>query len=290
MGKLITNQQVLDSPAPGQLRYGVFDVARPLAMDTRIIGSGLQFLTDHCGITAAEYDQTCDTSPVKPIREGSELVTADPYWIVARTRCGSVGRTAEMALSAARQQLATSAQTRVEAVIWDSGALPTATPTLTGAGATIVTPLAPGAGAAISALERAFYAAGSGYAGVIHISTRAEGALTYAGLMDPGDRVAGVYKTKNRTSIVLGDGYGVTGPADAAPAAGFAWAFITSPLTIWRSGVLPQPPATQTFDRALNQWDTVAEEVFAHAWDCPDVFAVQVPLAAPATAATPAVP
>ena len=43
--------------------------------------------------------------------------------------------------------------------------------------------------------------------------------------------------------------------------------------------------ATQTLDRTANQWDTVAEEIFAHTWDCPNVFAVEAPISAPGVVA-----
>jgi len=288
MGKIITNRELIDAPPIAPLRYGLFTAARGATLTTRMIGSGLQFLSDHCG-GAELYDQTCEVSPVKEFTEGSDLMGADPYWIVARKRCGTVGRTGTEMLSAVRQQLISAEQTLVESVVWDGAGVAGATPTLTGAGATVVTPGAPGAGAAIAALEEAFYDV-SGYQGVIHINMRGYAAIRYAGLMDPAERVAGVYKTPMGTSLSIGSGYGITGPAGVAPAAGFVWAFITSPITVWRSGILPQPDPRQTLDRTLNQWDVVAEEVFAHTWDCPDVFAVQVPIAAPATAATPAVP
>jgi hypothetical protein len=286
MGKIITNRQLIAAPPTAPLRYGIFTAANVVPMDRRIIASGLQFLVDHCD-TAAEYDQTCEVSPTKPFIEGSDLMAADPYWIVARKRCGTVGRSAEEMLRAARQVLLTSAQTRVEAVFWNGGALASATPTLDTSGATVVTPPAPGFGAAISALERAFYAV-NGYIGTIHVSTRAEGAAAYSQMIQKGS--AGQLTTPIGSVWDFGAGFPLTGLADAAPAAGFAWAFMTGPVTIWRSGILPQPDPRQTLDRTLNQWDTVAEEVFAHTWDCDNVFAVQVPLAAPATAATPAVP
>jgi hypothetical protein len=288
MGKIITNRELIEAPAIAPLRYGLFTAARGATLTTRMIGSGLQFLSDHCG-GAELYDQTCEVSPTKEFTEGSDLMGADPYWIVARKRCGTVGRTGTEMLSAVRQQLISAEQTLVESVVWDGAGVAGATPTLTGAGATVVTPGAPGAGAAIAALEEAFYDV-SGYQGVIHINMRGYAAIRYAGLMDPAERVAGVYKTPMGTSLSIGSGYGITGPAGVAPAAGFVWAFMTSPITVWRSGILPQPDPRQTLDRTLNQWDVVAEEVFAHTWDCPDVFAVQVPIAAPATAATPAVP
>lgn len=286
MGKIITNRELIAAPPVAPERYGVFRAATVVPMSQRIIASGLQFLVDHCDLGDL-YDQTCVLNPVKPFIEGSDLMGADPYWVVARKRCGAAGRSPAEMLTAARQVLATSAQLRVEEVMWDSGALATATPTLTGAGATIVTSPAPGAGTAIAALEEAFYSV-NGYVGTIHVNQRATYALAYAEVLDRLE--AGVWKTPLGSTVSLGSGYGITGPADVAPAAGFVWAFMTSPVTIWRSGVLPQPDPRQTLDRTLNQWDTVAEEVFAHTWDCPNVFAVQVPVASPATTVAPAVP
>jgi hypothetical protein len=284
MGKIITNRQVIDVPPLQPLRYGVFTAAAAMpTMPREIIASGLQFVSDHCG-EAQLYDQTCVDNPVKTFDEGAEIMGADPYWIVARKRCGTVGRTAEMALRAARTQLGTSAQTLVESAIWDGGGLASIDPTLTSSGATTVTPLAPGAGAAIAALEEAFYDV-YGYVGTIHINMQAYAALQYAGLLNRSGG-AGVLRTPIGTAVSIGAGYGITGPGDVAPTDPTSvWAFITPPITIWRSGVLPQPPATQTLDRSLNQWDTVAEEVFAHAWDCPETFAVEVPVAAPGVVA-----
>ncbi|MEU7010371.1 hypothetical protein [Streptomyces sp. NPDC046332] len=296
MATLITNnRQLIDAPNVGlQRRYGLFDaVSARLPMDSRLIGSGLQFLVDHCG-PAQLYDQTCVVSPTKTYMEGSDLREADPFWVVARKRCGTVGRTADDMLRAVRSQLDSQDQTWVESVLWDGAGLASipADQTLTGAGATVVTPAAPGAGAAISALENAFYGA-AGYRGVIHVNMQAEGALQYAGMLQPS---AGVLRTPIGTAVSLGAGYDITGPVDPGdpetpvpPAAGFVWAFITSPVTEW-SADIPQPDPRQTLDRTLNQWDVVAERVHAVAWECPVMFAVQVPLAAPAVATTPAVP
>ena len=288
MGKIIDNRQLVDAPgALRQRRYGLFDVATRLPMDRRVAAAGIQFLTDHCG-PAELYDQTCTDSPVKPYTEGSDLMGADPFWVIVRKRCGSVGRTPEEMVAAARSQLDAQDQTRVEDVVWDGGGLATidAADTLTGSGATVVTPLAPGAGAAIAALENAAYQV-YGYRGVIHVNTQAEGALKDAGVLDRLE--SGVWRTAVGTAVSLGAGYDITGPADAAPDAGFVWAFMTAPVFEWSMDVA-QPEATRTLDRSLNQWDVVAERIHAVAWECPEVFAVQVPLAAPAASVPPAVP
>jgi len=285
MATIIPNNQLIATPPVGLLRYGIFTAAAAiLPMETHVIASGLSFITDHCG-GAETYDQTCAESPVKPFTEGSDLMEADPFWVIARKRCGAVGRTGEEMLAAVRQQLTTAEQTVVESVVWDGGGLTTVTPTLTASGATIVAPSAPGAGAAVAALEEAFYNV-YGYMGTIHVDTSAYAAAAYSNLVVNGP----VLKTPIGSTWSFGPGYGVTGPDDVAPEAGFVWAFMTGKTTIWRTEILPQPDPRQTLDRSLNQWDVLAERVYAATWDCPDIFAVQIPVAAPAVTTAPAVP
>ncbi len=45
------------------------------------------------------------------------------------------------------------------------------------------------------------------------------------------------------------------------------------------------PDVTMTMDRVANQYMGLAERVYAHTWLCDSVFAVQVPVAAPAVEA-----
>jgi hypothetical protein len=286
VGKIIANRQLIAPPPKQARRYGLFNAATVVDMPDRVITSGLQFFADECGDDTAPYDQTCAASPTKPFVEGSELVGTDPFWLVTRKRCGTVGRTAEEIRAAARAQLDGAEQREVESVLWAT-TLPGVL-NLEDAGATVVTAPAPGAGAAISALENAFYGV-NGYVGTIHINTQAEGALQYAGMLQPS---AGVLRTPIGTAVSLGAGYGITGPAAAVAPAGFVWAYITGYTTVWRStdAQLPQPDPQRVMDRTLNQWDVVSERVYAAAWSCPEVFAILVPIAAPATAATPAVP
>ena len=278
--------QLIPAPPVGPLRYGFFRAAAgPFEMDTRGIGAGYSFFADHCG-EAQLYEQTCVDSPTKTFTEGSDLMEADPFWVVARKRCGLVGRTAEEMQTAVRHQLMSREQTLVESVVWDGGGLAAPPASLTASGATIVTPLAPGAGAAIAALEEAFYDE-YGYVGTIHVNTQAYAAAAYSQLVE---HQAAQLVTPLGSVWSFGSGYDITGPADVAPAAGFVWAFMTGRVNLWRTDILPQPPAQQTADRTLNQWDVVAERVYAFIWDCPVTFAVQVPVAAPAVATAPAVP
>lgn len=288
MAVLIANPQLIDPIRNQRLRYGLFSAATVLDMPDRVIGAGLQFYADDCGNFIADTNQVCNTpTTVKAATEGSELVETEPYWLVNRVRCGAVGRSAEEIRGVARGRLGAMEQWAVEDRLWNGIAAQPGVLNLTNnVGTVTVVPTVAGAGAAISALENAFYQM-NGYVGTIHINVRAEGALQYAGFLNPE---AGVYRTRMGTAVSLGAGYGITGPADAAPAAGFVWAFMTGYTAVWRStdAQLPQPDPRRVMDRTLNQWDVVAERIYAAAWTCPEVFAVQVPIAAPATAATPA--
>lgn len=286
MAVILTNQQIIDFPANRRLRYGLFAAATLLDMPDRAIAAGVQWYADDCGNFIADYNQTCADSPTKTATEGTELLGTDPYWLVNRVRCGTVGRSAQDIRGVARGRLAAMEQWAVEDRLWNGIAAQPNVLNLTAAGATVVVPTVAGAGAAISALENAFYQV-NGYVGTIHVNVRAEGALEYAGFLNPE---AGVLRTRMGTAVSLGAGYGITGPADAAPAAGFVWAFITGYTAVWRStdAQIPQPDPQRVMDRSLNQWDVVGERIYAAAWACPEVFAVQVPIAAPATAATPA--
>ena len=284
---ILTNPNLIETPAPGQRRYGLFTAATVTDdLSTRDIAAPVTSPVLDCGASMLAYDANCTTNPAKTFEEGQPYFEAEPYWGYVGQQCGTLGRTASEVAAAVRRKLDASEQTFVESVLWDGGTLGV-TPSLTAAGATIVTPAAAGAGAAISALEAAFYAV-NGYVGTIHVNTVAEGALAYAQMLSRAGG-AGALTTPIGSRVSLGAGYGVTGPADVAPDAGFVWAFMTSPVTVRRSGVI-QPDVWQTADRNVNQFRALAERVYEHYWVCPAVFAVQVPVAAPAVATAPAVP
>lgn len=289
MATILTNQELIE-PLPRQrARYGLFSVATLLPMTRQMIAAGLQFFSDDCGNLIEATNPACGVEPVeKTANEGSELVGTDPFWRATRMRCGTVGRSANEIQAAVTNRLAAMEQWHVENVLWNGiAAQPGVLNLVNNAGTVTVTPLAPGAGAAISALENAFYQV-NGYVGTIHVNVQAEGALEYAGFLNPD---TGVLRTRMGSAVSLGAGYGINGPADVAPAAGFVWAFMTGYTGVWRSeDIMARVSVERAMDRTLNQWDAIAERVYAAAWSCPEVFAVQVPIAAPATAATPAIP
>lgn len=281
---IMTNAQIIGAPAPGLLRYGLFNAATVLDdLEARGIASGFQFPAEDCGVVLS-YDANCTTNPEKDFAEGLDYMEATPYWVYATRQCGTVGTTAaEMERSVARR-LAANEQHEVEAHLWGGGAV-ASDPNLIGAvGVTTVTPTGAGPGAAIAALEESFYD-NYGYMGTIHVNTAAYAAVTYAGLVV---RNGGTLNTPLGSVWSFGSGYGITGPGGAAPTAGSAWAFMTPPVLVRRSSVMV-PPVMQTLDRAANQWMGLAERVYAHTWACDEIHAVEVNLDAPAVVTTAAV-
>lgn len=290
MAVVLDNPGVIEAPPAGRLRYGLFDAAVMTEdLDDRMIGAGFALPAVDCGV-ARLYDSQCEPAlnTAKTFDEGLTYMEALPYWVYSTRQCGIVGTTpAEFSLSV-RRRLLGGEQTQVEDVLWDGGGLAGMTGLTTAAGTVTVVPSAPGAGAAIAALEESFYSE-YGYVGTIHMNQRAYAALAYSELITDAPQ-QGVLTTPLRSLWSLGAGYDITGPGDVAPAAGFVWAFMTPPVVIKRSTIIAQDDPRAFVDRATNQYMGLAERVYAAVWTCPVVHAVQVPVAAPATATAPAVP
>lgn len=278
MAPIIANAELVPTPAPGRLRYGLFSAATLTDdLDARGIGTGFQVAGEDCG-TARPYDANCDTHPAKTFDEGLGYMAAEPYWVYASLQCGAVGRTAAEIQASVRRRLASGEQHAVEEQLWGGGALVSDPQLTTATGVTtVVLPAGVvGAGAAVAALEDAFYAT-YGYVGTLHLAMQGYAAVTYAGLVE---RQGGQLVTPIGSVWSFGSGYGITGPLGVAPAAGSVWAFMTPPVLIRRSPVMV-PDVTATMDRTFNQYMALAERVYAHTWLCDSVFAVQVPVSAP---------
>lgn len=290
MAVIIDNPVILEAPPAGRLRYGLFDAATVTEdLDDRMISAGFSVPGVDCG-TARLYDSQCLPSEnvAKTFDEGLTYMEALPYWVYSTRQCGVVGtRPAEFSPTV-RRRLLGGEQTQVENVLWNGGGLAGMAGLTTAAGTVTVVPSAPGAGAAIAALEESFYSV-YGYVGTIHVNQRAYAALAYSELISDAPQ-QGVLTTPLRSRWSLGAGYDITGPANVAPAAGFVWAFMTPPVLVKRSGIIAQDDPRDFLDRSTNQFMGLAERVYAAVWTCPVVHAVQVPIAAPATATAPAVP
>lgn len=278
MAGILSNGEVIAPLAPGLARYGLFTAATVLDnLDTRGIAAGFQIPAEDCG-TVRAYDANCATHPAKVFDEGQSYMEAVPYWVTATRQCGTVGTDAATMERSVRRRLAAGEQRAVEAQFWGGTAV-ASDPNLTGAAGvtTVVLPAGvTGSSAAIAALEDAFYD-DYGYVGTIHIAMRAYGNLAYGNMLV---RQNGLLTTPVGSVWSIGAGYGITGPAGVAPAAGNVWAFMTPPVLIRRSPVVV-PDVIATMDRVQNQYMALAERVYAHTWTCPTVYAIEVPMSAP---------
>lgn len=280
MAGILTNGEIIAPLAPGVPRYGLFNAATVLDdLDARGIASGFQIPAEDCGLVRA-YDANCFTHPAKVFDEGLTYMESVPYWVTATRQCGTVGTDAAQMERSVRRRMASGEQRAVESQFWGGTAV-ASDPNLIGTpGVTTVVPSAPGSGAAIAALEDAFYDV-YGYVGTIHINMRAYANASFGQMMQ---RQGGVWTTPMGSVWSIGAGYGITGPGGAAPAAGNAWAFMTAPVLIRRSPVVV-PDVLATMDRLQNQYMALAERVYTHTWTCDTVFAVEVPIASPAVEA-----
>ena len=276
MAGILTNGEIIPALSPGVQRYGLFNAATVLDdLDPRAVAAGYQLPAEDCGLVRA-YDANCATHPAKTFDQGLSYMDSTPYWLYASRQCGTVGVTPAEVETSVRRRLAAGEQRAVEAQFWGGTAV-ASDPNLTGAaGVVTVVPGVPGAGAAVAALEDAFYDA-YGYVGVVHVAMRAYAAARYAQIVD---RQGGTLVTPMGSVWAFGAGYGITGPAGVAPAAGNVWAFMTPPVLIRRSDPIV-PPVIETMQRLQNQYLGLAERVYAHTWACPTVYAVEVPIAAP---------
>lgn len=285
---ILSNPQLVETPPAGPLRYGLFRAARVTDdLGPREVAAGFTFAAEGCG-TGYLFDANCDAPEPKTFDEGLSYVEGSPYWLYATQQCGTVGRAPAEVTRSVTRKLAGAEQTLVEGVLWSGNGFASAPALTTNAGTVTVVPTAPGAGAAIAALEASFYAE-YGYVGTIHVNTAAVGALAYSELITEA-QTAGVKTTPLGSLWSIGAGYGTDGPAEEPADAGFVWAFMTPPVWIRRQAQMIVPDVTMTMNRVANQYMAIAERVYAHAWECPVVHAVQVPLAAPAVEAVPAVP
>lgn len=271
------------TPPVGPLRYGLFRAARAIVEDapTQASLGGVQFEPAACG-GAHLYSAVCppSTQAQKVLDPSTPAIVTRPFWATASQVCSPVGRDFTEQRRLAVQRLLGGEQTQVEAAFWDGGGV-NAGPSLTTMGATVVATTLTSFGGRLSTLIAAFQKA-YGYQGTLHANTAVEGAAAYGNMLIRPDTpdIPGHLVTPTGEIWSFGAGYGITGPGDAAPAAGSAWVFMTGPVTIWRDAEISVQDPTQTFDRTFNQAEVVAERGYNVAPDCLTAFAIEVPLEA----------
>jgi hypothetical protein len=265
----------LQVPAPGNLRYGLFSVARgPLELPDRVRVTGASYDSDGCGQPRG-WPADCAPSPtpdpktIDPNIGEQELL---PFVVYASLVCGTAGYTRDYLESKVRRKLLAVEQSAVEQALW-SGVINGVTlgnkPTFqdnnaigTGNDPVVLTAAATPR-AAISALEQ--YATDNyGYEPVIHVETRVVAHLAAAGLIREGGQP---YRTHAGTLLSCGD-YPGTSNVGAAAAAGHAWMAITGQVTLWRDPEIFVPDLAQVMARTTNQMNALAERVWAATYDC----------------------
>lgn len=267
---------LIQVPPPGELRYGLFNVARgPLPLPDRAGVAGGLYDGDGCG-TPRGYQADCDETPAtKAFDDNIAEQPFLPFVVYASIVCGTAGYTGEYLEAKARRKLMAVEQNAVEQAVWSgaisgSGALgnrPTfqngGTPS--GGNPTVLT-AAGSLRAGIAALEE-FAGDNYGYVPVIHAEQRLAAQMGAQGLLRESSQ-GQPRRTFHGSLVSLGGGYTGTSNAGVAPAAGHAWLAVTGQVTVWRQEEIFVAPAEQTLNRTLNQHQIVAERAWAVTYDC----------------------
>lgn len=259
-------------PTPGDLRYGLFAVARTLTMPDRVRVAGATYDSDGCG-TPRGYPADCVGSPgTKSFDTNIGEQPVLPFVVYATLVCGTAGYTPDYLATKARRKLEAVEQTGVENALW-AGAIGGValgnTPTFqnggspTGGNPTILT-AATTLTAGIAALED-FAADNYGYTPVIHAEARL--AAQFGSVPLIRDDNQGVFRTRLGSMVSFG-AYPGTSNTGAAPVAGHAWLFITGQVTLWRDPDVFVADPRATLNRTTNQYNLLAERTWAATYDC----------------------
>lgn len=240
---------VVAPPAPRGLRYGLLTAANgPLDLPPHAGGGGITYEPVSCGF-ARLYPAECDGDPTAKVFDtGDALVVGEPFIAYATYQCLSVGHTADEMTAKVRQRLANGEQTIAEAglaAILEAEAEP------------LTAPDPDHFRSVLGELEQWLYGidgAAYGNRGYLHAPARYATLAAFSGALVPDGPI---YRTQLGTVWVFGGGY---------PDDGRIW--ITGNTTVWRATDVLVPPAGQTFDRAANQYNLLAEREYAVAFDC----------------------
>lgn len=274
---------IVDPPAFTTLPYGLWDVTQKPAPDNAHWQTGITYIT-RCPTGGTTYDEclsvtgTGEAPPAPPAKTDNveqEFRGATPFTIYARFDCSPVGMQA--AETAASDALARVEQQQLEAAFWtgavggqtiayphladdaelaDTGGIVLQTAATTVAsGVDVVT--------ALGALEQELAECYAGQ-GVIHIPRAALPTFAAAYLVREVD---GRLLTPAGNLIAVGGGYPGTSPAGAAPAAGTTWIYATGAVFGYRGDVFVTS-ARESFDRAENTMQMLAERTYVLAWEC----------------------
>jgi hypothetical protein len=254
-------------PGPGyELQpYGLFTAANgPLDLPPRAIMGGLQFETPYCGLPTCYAISCSPGSKAAALVGGYTLVNADPFTVLKGSLCGfsndsaSEQRTRDLVIN----NLLAGEQREVEAVF--SRGLCGQSPGLSTSGATVVAPLATNNIVTAFGVLEAAYGAAYGLPGVFHVPLLAMPAVKNAHLAEFN---RGKWYTPSGNVVSFGN-YAGYSPADAAPAAGHTWIYLTGPTTVYRSADIFLSPWGESVDKATNQIKRFAEREYVVTYEC----------------------
>lgn len=283
-------------PDPGNLRYGLFNVAPPQTLQNsddgqnlvdHAFGGGLVYDPKGCG-SAHGYEIVCAAGAAKAFDDNSPEIEVNPFEVYATLKCGPRGMSPAYMIEKTSERLYSSEQHAVEAAFWlgnfgNTPALSVGAVDV-GGGLTFANLVD-----AVSALEsHAYQTVPYGYNAVLHarsavasyaaeaqlLTTAAEGYASVFGTR-PDEPVL---RTRLGTKWVFGGGYPGTGVAGAAPGAGKTYIFITGNVTVWRQAEWNPPEPLRTMDRSINEYRLLAERGYLATYDCFSAYAlVSVP-------------
>jgi hypothetical protein len=298
-------------PQPGNLRYGIFNVAPPQSLPQstaedanfadHAFAAGFYYDPVGCG-DAHPYASVCPPSggAAKTFDPNSAERNVLPFVVYASIQCSKGGSTIAYLTSKTKGRLFSSEQSAVEAALWSGGfgnapfIINNATSVDVGGGLTYADITA-----GVAALENAAYAGFGavqryGYNAVLHAIPAVASYAALAQLLATARTHGPVWgvadtdptlRTPLGTKWVFGGGYAGTGPgvagAGAAPGAGKTYIWITGNVALWRKDEWTPPNQLEVMDRALNQYKIVWEREWLATYDCFNATAlVAIPKAA----------
>lgn len=297
----MTGPILVDQPAVGNIRYGLFAAANgPFDLPSHGSIGGVQYQQEHCGAghllaAASCTGATITASTVLDACDGTAIGL--PYQVVAGIKAGAFPYDAAEVERRVRIRLNDNAQYVAEQAFWGGNAdvqPALQRPELNG-GSTGILDVTPTPGTPVTLeyglglLENAL--AQYSYPGIIHCQPLLTPYLAERALMPKPSRAArgqsGLLYTPMGSVWSFGRGYSGNQPkTEAAPAAGTAYMVATGAVTIWRDPSIYVVPPERAFDRSGNAWQTTAEQAYVTTIDCVAFF-VLVGLDAMTTATGP---
>lgn len=263
--------RLVAEPTPVPLRFGLFSVALMPAPEPEW-EAGVQWQPVAC-TPAAIAGSEC-TSPFgtpKTYRTGQGLIVAEPFVVYGSSACSPIGGMWELGFQRAMAHLLAGEERAVERATYlgEAGG----TMSMVSGATTDITPT-PGTAVTVTegvALLELWLGANQHSPGVIRASRREATLMAAAHLLaDPPGGSTGNLTTMIGTPVTAESGMtGKTSPAGGAAAAGKAWIFGTGRPVVRRSEPFMTPPERgAALDRLTNDLETLAERVYAVAWDC----------------------